>query len=258
MPVNSASQEEEGVAAHEPRDAWRARSGTIQRDPVRILAIAEELVAEIRAQDAGTSDTWIQGGSLECEVSWLAHNMDGVGRRELVRTASWLLMDIALWDLGEESKAHPTAAAEAGSLPQQQFSANNDDPGPLQSEDLAYLLRQARDRHYGLGPMAPGTHEFALTAWRRLEVHLGALQAAAWRGSALLDSPASEVIPAPASDVTPEWLAFLRRGGAVERTAADQLLAQQARIAELEARLGDAAGVRSTRSYRLNCTAGRH
>jgi hypothetical protein len=52
--------------------------------------------------------------------------------------------------------------------------------------------------------------------------------------------PVGPQAAAPVSEVTPGWIAFLRRGGAIERAAAEQLERQQIEIKRLRALLNEA------------------
>jgi hypothetical protein len=71
---------------------------TIQREPIRARAIAEELLRRISAEEAGEVDTMLDGTSLAAEVTWLVRNMD-VTRADLIQTAAAMIEDIALWDM---------------------------------------------------------------------------------------------------------------------------------------------------------------
>lgn len=82
-------------------EEWRSRSDTIQRDPLRIKAIADEVIAEIRRQDTGESDASVNAGRLEGNIYlWFEDNE--FKRSDLIRAAALLLECVALWDLDKE------------------------------------------------------------------------------------------------------------------------------------------------------------
>jgi hypothetical protein len=82
-------------------EEWRSRSDTIQRDPLRIKPIADEVIAEIRRQDTGESDASVQASRLEGSIYfWLGDSE--FERSDLIRAAALLLEHVALWDLYKE------------------------------------------------------------------------------------------------------------------------------------------------------------
>ena len=82
---------------------WRSQSHTIQRGPVRVRLIADEILDEIRRQDCGESDACVQAGKLEGALYFYVGDNE-VSRAELIRAAALVVVTIALYDLHEEGK----------------------------------------------------------------------------------------------------------------------------------------------------------
>jgi hypothetical protein len=82
-------------------EEWRSRSNTIQRDPLRVKAIADEVIAEIRKQDIGESSANVHARRLEGSIFfWLGDNE--FERSDLIRATALLIEHVVLWDLDNE------------------------------------------------------------------------------------------------------------------------------------------------------------